>query len=255
MSQTASATLDPSGNVLAATINPPDSNSSAKLTYAPNAPLTLTGIEISTPQAGVAWNNGRGGQAVSCVPEVCTASATTAVGVAINALGPLAWNHQTFGYWLQETGSNTGLAGAISVGSPTPVGGIPVGGTANYLGVSGGIYVDAGGLAYEHAAVFSASADFAARSVSMTTSGTIYALTSGAGLANPAPFLDITGTLTYAPGINRFSGPITSGGTYMSGAATGRFYGPAAREIGGTYSLTRAGFAPESAIGAFGGKQ
>jgi len=250
ISQTASATLDVAGNVSSATINPPDSNSSAKLTYAPNAPLTLTGIEFSTPQAGVAWSNGRGGQTVGCVAQVCTASAPDAVGVAINALGPLAWNYQTFGYWLQATGAGSSLAGAISIGSPTPIGGIPPG-SATYNGVSGGIYVDASGLTYEYAGAFTASVNFVTRSIIMLTSGTTYALASGGG-PKPALFLNVGGTLNYLSGTNQFSGTVANGA--LTGPATGRFYGPSAEEIGGTYSL-KVGSTRESAVGAFGGKR
>jgi hypothetical protein len=261
MAQTANATFDSSGFVSATAVNAPDFSGVAKFTYGPSTPLTLTALEISTTQGGVIWNDGRGGQTVGCVPEVCSATASSAVGVVVNALGPLAWNYQTFGYWLQDTGATTGIAGVVSVGTPTPDAAIPIGGTASYVGVSGGIYIDnsfPGALSYEHAAVFSAAVDFGARTVDISTSGTQIALTSGAGGLVAAPYLDITtkpAHLNYAPATNLFSGEIISGGGYMSGTATGRFYGPGAEEIGGTFRLINSGSVTESAIGAFGGKR
>lgn len=64
------------------------------------------------------------------------------------------------------------------------------------------------------------------------------------------PSLDMTGTLSYAPGSNQFSGPVTATNG-MTGTAQGRFYGPAAEEIGGTFSVTGPGV--QSYGGAFGG--
>jgi hypothetical protein len=62
--------------------------------------------------------------------------------------------------------------------------------------------------------------------------------------------LRMTGTLNYASGSNQFSGAISTDGG-MTGSATGRFYGPAAQEIGGTFSATGPGV--QSYGGAFGG--
>jgi hypothetical protein len=51
--------------------------------------------------------------------------------------------------------------------------------------------------------------------------------------------LNMSGTLGYG-GSNSFSGGVASVvvGVNMAGTATGRFYGPAANEVGGVYSLT-----------------
>jgi hypothetical protein len=78
-------------------------------------------------------------------------------------------------------------------------------------------------------------------------------LFNGSGVPTPGPALDLTGTLTYAPGSSQFIGPVTSGNG-LSGNANGRFYGPAAQEIGGVYSLT--GIDPlMRMLGAFGGRR
>ena len=59
--------------------------------------------------------------------------------------------------------------------------------------------------------------------------------------------MNLTGTLTYSAGSNQFTGAVANSGSTLSGTATGRFYGPAAQEIGGTFGLTGAG------LSAYGG--
>ena len=96
----------------------------------------------------------------------------------------------------------------------------------------------------------SAVTDFAARSIAFSTTGT----TQTPDLINSSTNsnLNMSGTLTYASGSNQFTGSVaTTGG--MTGSATGRFYGPSATEIGGTFAVTGAGIA--SYGGAFGGKR
>jgi hypothetical protein len=62
----------------------------------------------------------------------------------------------------------------------------------------------------------------------------------------------MTGTLTYSAGANQFTGNVaTTGG--LTGTATGRFYGPTAQEIGGTFGIAGAGVTPYG--GALGGKR
>jgi hypothetical protein len=61
------------------------------------------------------------------------------------------------------------------------------------------------------------------------------------------------GNLVYLAGTNRFSGDIkTAGG--LPGTASGRFYGPAATEIGGTF-IAKAATGVETFVGAFGAKK
>lgn len=254
MSQTESMTQNSSGVVTLTTVNPPDSStSSAKFTYGAGLPLTLTGLDFYTPQSNVTWRDGRGSQTLSCGSQTCSAAGDGAAGVTINALGNVAWNYQTFGYWLADVGVTAKVAGAISIGYPTPVGSLPGSGTATYTGLSGGLYVNSSGSLMEHAATMSAVVDFGpARTVDFSTTGTTTRPWRSSAAPIPASQLDImTSQLTYAAGTNRFSGTVTT--STMTGTAVGRFYGPAAREIGGTYSLTNGLI--ESMIGGFGGKR
>jgi hypothetical protein len=59
--------------------------------------------------------------------------------------------------------------------------------------------------------------------------------------------------LSYAQGVNSFSGGLTTANGALNGQGTGRFYGPSAQEIGGVYSLSGSGLS--RLIGGFGGKR
>jgi hypothetical protein len=270
MSQTVSATTNPvlgSLNVTSTTVNPVDTASSgAQLTY--GVPPPITAFSFSTPQSSIAFS----GINVQCTlgTGACRGSNFTTMAVVVNPLDPpnptLAWNYQSFGYWLVTPSVSTALAGAISFGNVTPVTGIPKSGpAATYNGLSSGTYVDPSGAVFEHAAQMTSTVNFNARSVAFSTTGTTI---SPLNVASPvsAFALNLSGTLTYGAGSNQFSGPVTTpGGTVnsvvtpaMTGTATGRFYGPTAQEIGGVFSLkatTNPGTSPQTMLGGFGGKR
>lgn len=261
-SQTQNVTQDPSGTVTAQSLNFPDLSAvTATWTYGTASPLVPTGIRFVTPRLAVAWNNAQPGQTVTCDARSCTASGGGSDGVLVNALGDLAWNFQTFGYWLSVTGLPANIAAGLSAGSPTPISGLPLSGIATYAGISGGIYVGPAGALQEHKAIMSAAVNFdpAAQTLGFSTSLTTLRLWTSTGVALPQTTLNITGALTYAAGTNRFSGPVSMGppGTpTMTGEVTGLFYGPNAEEIGGTFFLSSP-LSPrlESITGSFGGKR
>ncbi|HEX4985098.1 MAG TPA: transferrin-binding protein-like solute binding protein [Burkholderiales bacterium] len=226
-------------------------STSAKLTYGAGSPPVLTGLEINTPQSGLGFSDGRGTQTVACDTDNCLAKGDGARVVLVNALGSANWNYQTFGYWLADVGGTANVTGALSVGNPTAGGSIPAGGTATYSGRSGGLYVSSGGILNEQTAAMTANVNFGTQSIAFSTTGTAIRPWGSTGTATLAPQLDMTGTLAYTSGVNRFTGNVSS--TLLNGTASGRFYGPAAEEIGGTYQLTNGPV--ESMIGAFGGKK
>jgi hypothetical protein len=244
MSQTVSAKTDMAGNVLSRTVNAVDFDSTVQLRY--DDKMKLTGINIITPQSTATWHSAE----ITCDSVNCTAKNALDVGAAINAMGPIGWNYQTFGWWYACPCADERIAGVISVGNATPVNGIPVGGSATYNGRAGGLYLDGSGAAYEHRADMTANADFTARSIDFHTANSqITPLAGGASTATPG--LDLTGTLAIASGANQFSGTITS--PAVSGTATGRFYGPTAQEIGGVFTATGTGV--QTLVGGFGGKK
>lgn len=219
----------------------------------------MSAFSFSTPTSSVGFS----GSSVLCSAGtgVCGGSGTNSVGVAMNPLDPpapaLAWNYQTFGYWLVVASSTTTIAGAMSFGNPTPVAALPVSGTATYNGLSSGLYVDQTGAVFVHAAEMLSTVDFGpARSVAFSTSNTtISPINTAAPTAFPE--LNLTGNLAITPGSNQFTGAVTAPGggstPAMAGTATGNFYGPTAQEIGGVFSLTGTG--PQTMLGGFGGKR
>jgi hypothetical protein len=171
---------------------------------------------------------------------------------------PCGWNYQSYGVWINgidaTTGLGNGTAGAISVGSATPVSGMPATGTATFVGTAGGLYVSPIGAASFTIADMSASVNFGTRAVGFSTTSTN--LTNNFTSFTARNDLNMSGTLSYASGTNAFSGTLTAAGagSGLSGNAVGKFYGPTANEIGGTYAI-KAGSGLESLIGGFGGKR
>ena len=92
-----------------------------------------------------------------------------------------------------------------------------------------------------------ADVNFGSRSILFSTASTKIAGTPNAGF-------DLSGTMTYAQGVNAFSGTVRSVNGQLAGQGAGRFFGPTAQEIGGVYSLHSLGTTGVM-IGAFGGKR
>ena len=160
----------------------------------------------------------------------------------------IGWDYQSFGVWTTGAGTGSGTHGMASAGSPTPAGSIPASGTAIYFGYAGGRHVASDGSTYFTLANMQTSANFATRQLTFTTNST----EQTANLITSAPnlSLNMNGSLSYVAGSNQFSGTVTTVGG-MTGSAKGRFFGPTAQEIGGTFSVTGSGV--QAYGGAFGG--
>ena len=72
--------------------------------------------------------------------------------------------------------------------------------------------------------------------------------------ASAAPNLNLSGTLTYSPASNTFGGTLTNASGSMSGTSTGRYYGPAAQELGGVFTL-KSPTSAEMFVGGYGAKR
>lgn len=219
-----------------------------KLTY--DSSRLLTGVSFSTPNGEASFSLG-GTTTFGCTAGVCTAHNSGGDAVVIDGI-TFGWNYQTFGVWNRLASSTVFQAGAISAGAVTPASAVPASGNAVFTGTARGFYTPAAGTPFSTTANMSANVDWGAKSIMFTTTGTTVTNlnTGGAPVANAG--LNLTGTLTYSPVTNSFTGSVTPATVAMTGAATGRFYGPAAQEIGGTYSLTGAG---GTMVGGFGGKR
>ena len=163
----------------------------------------------------------------------------------------LGWDYQSFDAW-DDQGTEIGIMYAQTFGAATPASAVPLSGSAEFTGKLGGVYVSAAGDGSMAAADLTVNADFSARSLSLTSSGTI--ITRDFTAATTASNLDLRGTLTYAPGRNAFGGTLTNAGGTMSGPSQGQFYGPAAEELGGVF-VVKSSTTVETFTGAYGAKR
>lgn len=227
------------------------------LTYDSNGVLTK-GVGTSAVGTVVTVDTSVGDTigSLAAFPNVTVMATANGLNFVLSA-NPSAygWDYQTFGVWTTGSGTGFGTIGAATVGAETAAASVPTSGVGVFVGVSGGRYVDSGGVALFVGSDMTATADFAARSIAFSTTNTRTSsnLISSAANAN----LNLSGTLTYSAGTNQFTGAVTSVGggpanAAMTGTSTGKFYGPSSQEIGGTFTVVNgnAGFG-----GAFGGRR
>lgn len=168
---------------------------------------------------------------------------------------PYGWDYQSFGVWTTGGGTGFGTVGVASFGAETSGSSLPTNGTATFTGISGGRYVDATGNDTFVGAVMTATTNFGTRSIAFATNNT--QTTADLLTTTINTNLNTSGTLTYSAGVNQFTGAVTTVGggasnAAMTGNATGKFYGPQAQEIGGTFAVSGGG---AGYLGAFGGKR
>jgi hypothetical protein len=216
---------------------------------------TLRAISINTPQSSVSFDRDAQGHRLSCSGTLCLASNGTAEVIAADPFAPsLNWNYQSFGIWSNDLSATSWVAGAVSAGSPTSGSSLPTTGTARFTGLAGGFFFDSVGTPFATFASMSADVNFGSQNIVFSTANTT-ALNANTGSERPGSAdLNLRGVLSYAQGVNAFSGTVTTAPSAgLSGQASGRFYGPAAEEIGGVYSLSGAGLSRMA--GGFGGKR
>lgn len=172
------------------------------------------------------------------------------VGIAANPYA-LGWGYQSFGAWDETSVVKKTQLGATSFGAATPGNMIPASGSATFAGKLAGMYFDTAGQRSFAAANLDVQVDFSQRRLDLASTGT--SLERGA-LSAPAPHLDVSGALTYAPGSGSFTGTLANAGGTMSGTSNGQFYGPTAEELGGVFALKSA-TTVETFVGAYGAKR
>lgn len=170
------------------------------------------------------------------------------VGLVANPYGS-GWNYQSFGAWNRGDVRDGGYVQMHSFGAATPGNAVPTSGSATFTGKLGGFYVSPAGEGSIAAGKLSVNANFASRSLSFASSGTT--LTRDFSTATAAPQLNLNGTLTYSPGADAFNGTLTNAGGTMSGTSNGQFYGPAAQELGGVFTV-KSPTTVETFAGAYG---
>ena len=231
----------------------------------------LTGIGINTANAttignSLSFNNSDPANTFvtngtfSASGHITTATPTSYYDILVISLKASGYQYTQYGDWSQCSANCSANGGTNSVngvyvwGNATAPSNIPIAGTYIYKGNIEGDYLSAVGTKSAVSGTqgttgnMVAAVNFATRSIAFSTSNS--QLNTGLLMPN----LNMSGTLTYAPGQNLFAGTVsTATGTLttMTGTASGRFYGPNAQEIGGIYSLSGGG---AGHYGAFFGK-
>jgi len=225
----------------------------ATLTYDTNK--ALAAVSAITPGGSISFNKSAGDM-FTCNTGTCglTNAAGTASMIIMEPISlPLGWNYQTFGVWDRLSSSTSFDAGVFSVGAATPGAAVPTTGSGNFSGLANGFFVNSSGTAFFTTANMTANADFVNRTITFSTANTqTVNLSTPTGAGSPNPSLNLNGMFTWTAGNNLFSGSLNTLGNAMTGTGNGRFYGPNAEEIGGSYNLTGSG---NSMMGSFGGKR
>lgn len=192
-------------------------------------------------------------------PQFVGAWNSTGVAIMANPID-LNWDYQSFGVWETGLGTSSRTFGAMSVGAPTIGTAIPTTGTAvSFTGYAAGSYVSAAGTGATVLADVTVGVNFVTRTLTFSTQNSRTS-ENWADLVSypftPNDGLNLTGTLTYAAGTNRFTGSTDSVTSVsgLTGNSTGQFYGPNAEELGGVFLLSVPG-SVETYAGAYGAKQ
>ena len=217
---------------------------SGKVTATYDAAGNQTAVTVAGSQSSVNFSTTDG----STSTRLTSAGAPGAI-LAVSANGRnaavsadqsyMGFSYQTFGIWETGLGTQSGAYGATSVGAATAGASIPTTGTATFTGVAGGGYIDATGANYLAAGDATLNANFGTRSVGLATTNTSK-LNASTLAVTTAANLNLSGTLTYAAGANSLSGTVSTADG-MTGQVNGRFYGPSATEIGGTFATAGTG--------------
>ena len=155
------------------------------------------------------------------------------------------FEYQTFGVWATGAESARGTIGVGSFGARTPSwASLPA--SASYSGGSTGVVFDVDGTGFLTESTVTVTTDFSTATIE--SSGTMVT-NATTGATSPASGIDFSG-----------SGPVSGTGFMASvtgplvtGDADGQFYGPAAQEVGGTFSLDSPGGIHYG--GAYGGRR
>ncbi len=224
-------------------------DTSASGVFVFDANSTLTGLYLNSGGTTTGFTTGQIA-ALAADADFVVAENFSSRAIVSNPKS-LAWDYQSFGVWETGLDSDRGSYGAVSLGAPTAGTAIPGSGTATFTGKVVGSYVSTGGIGHTVLADLDVLADWSDQSLALTTSntrtsidGTAFSLASGLDMSSQ--------TLTYSAGTNAFTGTLTTSNGQLSGDTNGKFYGPGAEELGGTFFLRGSGV--ETYSGAYGAR-
>ncbi|THF55973.1 transferrin-binding protein-like solute binding protein [Ollibium composti] len=233
----AAYTVDQQGFALA----PFGASSAVQADVETDADGDIASVSLKTGTTSKTWNGSNADLAYAGNGKLVIGEAKDG-SAAIGFADPDAngFSYQTYGAWMTE-GASGGKVGAFSMGAETAAADIPSSSTAKFKGTAGGIYANAAGPDVMTADT-ALDVDFGAKTAQFSTTNTT--LQNGGPDAN----LDMSGNLAIAAG--GLSGNVTTADNSMTGTADGRFYGPGAEEVGGTFELRGANGAMAGAYGA-----
>jgi hypothetical protein len=199
--------------------------------------IPALGVDDTFTQADVVSTN------VIAGVQIPTARRSDSTGVRtltyiVPSSGASGLRFSSLGVWDRAdlaTGTINQMA-AISFGSRTLGSDVPTTGSGSYTGFLIGNAIESGGKQFSISGLASATADFGARSIAFSSTGS-GKTDRATGVFTADAGYNLTGTLTYAAGQNSLAGTLTSGNG-KTGAAAGAFYGPQAAEMGVTFALT-----------------
>ena len=163
------------------------------------------------------------------------------------------WTYQTFAHYTDPKGHV--YQGYQSLGDETVFTTLPAKGTATYKGISTA-YVVTDKNNRQLTSNVMAIVDFGLKGVRFETSNShFHTLNNGTRVSTVAEKYNFKGTASWKDG-NLFSGQVSTadGNGKLSGNLNGKFFGPKAEEIGGTYGLKNQD-ATEHLIGGYGAKR
>ena len=164
------------------------------------------------------------------------------------------WTYQTFAhYTVPDKTPHKGYQGYQSLGDETAFATLPDKGTATYQGISTA-YVVIDNKNRQLTSNVMAIVDFGLKGVRFETSNShFHTLEHDKRVSTVAENYNFKGTASWKKG-NLFSGQVSTADNKLSGNLNGKFFGPKAEEIGGTYGLKNQD-ATEHLIGGYGAKR
>lgn len=163
------------------------------------------------------------------------------------------WAYQTFAFYKDP--KNDVAFGYQSLGDETKFTALPASGTATYNGLTTAYVVKNNDQSRQLTADVKAIVDFGLKGVRFeTTNSQFHSLdTNGRRVTVKGTDYDMKGTAKWENG-NLFLGKVEATAAGLKGNLSGKFFGPSAAEIGGTYGLKKED-GSEHMIGGYGAKR
>lgn len=163
------------------------------------------------------------------------------------------WTYQTFAHYIDPKSGV--IHGYQSLGDETKFTALPVSGTATYNGLTTAYVVKNNDQSRQLTADVKAIVDFGLKGVRFeTTNSQFHSLdANGRRVTVKGADYDMKGTAKWENG-NLFLGKVEAAAAGLKGNLSGKFFGPSAAEIGGTYGLKKED-GSEHMIGGYGAKR